>query len=236
MKAIVVTRQGAPVAPNIELRDWPEPGAPKPGWATVRTLATAFNHMDLWVGKGVPGLDLDYPRISGCDACGIVEAVGDGVDPSWIGTRVIANAATRLPESARPGVAHTSIDAPIYELIGEHHHGMLAQAFQVPVDNLAPVADDRDPVEAAAFGLCALTAWSMMITKGDLRPGQDVLVTGIGGGVATSALAIAKWRGCRVCVTSRHHWKLDRALELGADHAILDDGADFSRAVRAWTH
>ena len=70
MRAIVVEKQGWPVSPNVQLRDdWPEPAAPGPGEAVVRTICSAFNHMDLWVGRGVPGLKLDYPRVSGCDAC-----------------------------------------------------------------------------------------------------------------------------------------------------------------------
>lgn len=235
MHAIVVTRQGRPVAPNVAFRsDWPEPEAPRPGWAVVRTLCSAFNHMDLWVGRGVPGLELAYPRVSGCDACGEVEAVGEGVDAKWIGRRVIYNAATRVEHHARPDEPPRSTLAPEYELIGEHHFGAHAAKFAVPVDNLACV-DDCDPVEAAAFGLCALTAYSMMIGKGRLRPGQSVLVTGIGGGVATSALAIALHMGCPVCVTSRHRWKLDKARDFGADHAILDEGQDWSRDVRAWS-
>jgi NADPH:quinone reductase-like Zn-dependent oxidoreductase len=190
--------------------------------------------MDLWVGRGVPGLTLDYPRISGCDACCEVEAVGPGVDEAWLGRRVIVNAAIEIPQQSRPGDPPGSTLAPQYELIGEHHHGMLRERFCAPAANLADVGD-ADPVEAAAFGLCALTAWSMMISKGQLRPGQSVLITGIGGGVATSALAIAKLFGCPACVTSRHQWKLDRAARLGADFGVLDDGSDWSKPVRQWT-
>lgn len=235
MRALVVQKQGHPVAPNIAYRaDWPEIGDPAPGWAVVRTLASAFNHMDLWVGKGVPGLDLTYPRVSGCDACGVVEKVGEGVDPAWVGRRVIVNAATRVPEKHRPTDPPGTTLAPIYELIGEHHNGMHAERFAIPAANMADVGD-ADPVEAAAYGLCALTAYSMVVTKGQLRPGQSVLITGIGGGVATSALAIAKHMGCPVAVTSRHQWKLDRAKELGADLGVLDHGQDWSREVRAWS-
>lgn len=235
MHAIVVTKQGSPVTPNIELRtDFPDPPPPGAGEATLRTLCSAFNHMDLWVAKGVPGLELTYPRVSGCDACATVDAVGPGVDPSWLGRRVVYNAAVPVPEPGHPDDPPASHLAPNYELIGEHRFGAHAELVNVPVANLADVGD-ADPVGAAAFGLCALTAYSMMITKADLRPGQTVLIPGIGGGVATSALKIAKHRACPVCVTSRHEWKLERALELGADHAILDTGQDWSRDVRAWT-
>ncbi|HHN78020.1 MAG TPA: hypothetical protein ENK11_05015 [Phycisphaerales bacterium] len=62
-----------------------------------------------------------------------------------------------------------------------------------------------------------------------------MLITGIGGGVALAALAIAKHLGCHVCVTSRHQWKIDRAMGLGADHGVLDEGKDWSRDVRTWS-
>ncbi|MCC6660282.1 MAG: zinc-binding dehydrogenase [Phycisphaerales bacterium] len=236
MRAVVVTKQGRPVAPNItHVADWPEPGVPGPGQALVRALATALNQMDLWVGRGVPGLDLTYPRVSGCDACGTVEEVGPGVDPAWVGRRVIVNAAVRQPDRSHPDDPPASTLAPAYQLIGEHHNGMLAERFLAPAANLAPVGD-ADAAEAAAFGLCALTAYSMMVTKGNLRPGQAVLITGIGGGVATAALSIAKHLACPVAVTSRHQWKLDRAKSLGADFTILDTGQDWSRDVRGWTN
>jgi len=240
MRAIVCTRQGSPVAPNIRcVEDWPEPPAPAPGFALIRTIATAFNHVDLWVGMGIPGLDLSYPRISGCDACGVVESVGPGVDPAWVSRRVIVNAATPVPDNARPDDPPASTLAPSYVLIGEHSNGMFCEKFAAPVSNLADIGD-ADPIEAAAFGLCTLTAWSATVTKGALKPGQSVLITGIGGGVATAALAIARHFACPTVVTSRHQWKLDRARELGAACTILDKSSggaphDWSKEVRAWS-
>ncbi len=236
MKAVVCTKRGEPVAGNVEFReDWPDAG--EPGWGEVRlrTLASAFNQMDLWVGRGVPGLDLTYPRVSGCDACGVVGAVGEGVDEAWLGRRVVFRASIEQPTRLHPDDPSESTVTPNYELIGEHHHGGHREQFIVPVANIADVGD-ADPIETAAFGLCTLTAWSGMVTKGRLSPGQSVLITGIGGGVATSALAIAKHFGCPVAVTSRHQWKLDRATELGADFAVLDEGQDWSRQVRGWSN
>src|SRR4051812_13624582 len=170
MRAIVLTKQGSPVAPNIRYAtDWPEPPAPAPGQVLIRTLASAFNQMDLWVGRGVPGLTLDYPRISGCDACGTVEGLGAGVDPAWTGRRVIVNAAIEQPTREHPGDPPGSTLAPAYELIGEHTQGMHAEKFLAPAANLADIGD-AEPSAGAAFGLVTLTAWSMMVTKAGLRP------------------------------------------------------------------
>jgi len=235
MNAVVISRQGAPVAPNIAwVSDWPTDPAPPTGSAVIRTLASALNHMDIWVGMGIPGVDLTYPRVSGCDACGEVESVGPGVDAAWVGRRVIYNAAVAQHAHPRPDDPTGATLAPDYHLIGEHTHGAHRERFTVPVDNLAVVHKDTDPTIAAAFGLTFLTAYSMIITKGRLRPGQTVLITGIGGGVATAALSICKWMACPAVVTSRSKDKLDRAAKLGAALTILDQGQDWSKDVRAW--
>jgi NADPH:quinone reductase-like Zn-dependent oxidoreductase len=183
----------------------------------------------------VPGLTLTYPRISGCDACGEVIAVGAGVDASWVGRRVIVNAATVVPNRVSPDDPPGATLAPAYELIGEHSSGMHCEKFLAPAANLADVGT-ADPAKAAAFGLCALTAYSMMVTKAGLHPGASVLITGIGGGVATAAAFIARWMGCRIAVTSRHLSKLERAkAAFGAECLVHDQGQDWSKDVRAWT-
>ncbi|MGD9692114.1 MAG: zinc-binding dehydrogenase [Phycisphaerales bacterium] len=238
MRAVVIEKQGAPVAPNIrcyqDFNDPPEGADPPPAHALLRTEASALNRMDLWVGMGLPGVDRPFPRVTGCDVCAIVEKVAHGSDPAWVGKRVIMNAKYEKPRPDSPDDPPTSTYIPDYELIGEHIHGAHRERFIAPISNLAHVGD-ADPVEAAAFGLVTLTAYSMVVTKGQLRPGQSVLITGIGGGVSTSALAIAKWLACPVCVTSRHQWKLDRAKQLGADWTILDQGQDWSKEARNLT-
>lgn len=235
MNAVVIEQQGAPVAPNIRaVRDFAEPDPPRAGQALIRVEASALNRMDLWVGMGLPGVDRPFPRITGCDMCGVVEQIGEGVDPAWVGRRVIMNAAYPVERGPRPDDPPASTYLPDLELIGEHIHGAHRERFCAPVSNLAPVGD-ADPAQAAAFGLVTLTAYSMMVTKAGLRPGQSVLITGIGGGVSTAALAIAKWMGCPVCVTSRHARKLGEAEKLGADWVVQDRGSDWSKEARAFT-
>jgi NADPH:quinone reductase-like Zn-dependent oxidoreductase len=235
MRAAIISSQG-PVASAVlkVVSDWPEPDAPGPGQCRVRTLCSALNHLDLWVARGVPGLKLSYPRVGGSDACGVVDGVGPGVSPAWVGRRVILNAAVAQPEPTAPGEPPEPLE-PAYEVIGEHTHGTHAELFNAPVANLQAISSDADPAGAAAFGLTHLTAYSMMVGKAKLRPGQWVLVTGIGGGVAGAALAIARAWGCPTVVTSRHQWKLDKAVALGATHGVLDSGEDWSRQVRALT-
>lgn len=234
MKAATIARQGSPVAQNIRVvADWPEP-APARGEVVVKTLASALNHLDLWVGRGLPGLDLAYPRVSGSDGAGVVESVGEGVDPDWVGRRVVLNAAVPVAEhvtaASRPGASDI-------RMIGEHVNGCLAEKFVAPAANLLDIGD-ADPVHAAAFALTHLTAWRMMWSRARIQPGQTVLITGIGGGVALAALGIARHFGCPTIVTSRHQWKLDKARELGATHGVLDpgNGFDFSKPVRSLTN
>jgi NADPH:quinone reductase-like Zn-dependent oxidoreductase len=231
MKAVVISKEGTPVAANVKVvSDWPEP-KPASGEVVVRTEASALNQLDLHVGRGMPGLGLTYPRISGSDGAGIVDTVGAGVNEAWIGKRVLLNAQIPKPDPMLPGV----IPAPDDRImIGEHVHGTLAAKFVAPVANLLEIGD-ADPVQAAAFGLTHLTAWRMLRSRVNVQPGQWVLITGIGGGVALAALHIAKHLCCKTIVTSRHQWKLDRAMDLGADHAVLDTGDDWSKAVRAHT-
>ncbi len=231
MRALVVARQGAPVSPNVEfVDDFPRP-VPRAAEALVRTEASALNHLDLFVGTGIPGLELNYPRIGGSDGCGIIETVGDGVDRSWVGQRVLLNAAKPIVQLPLPG----NVPAPAdITMIGEHENGAHAEYFVAPIANLLEVGD-ADPVQAVGIGLVHLTAWRMLRTRANVQPGQTVLITGIGGGVALAALNIAKHFGCRVIVTSRQQAKIDRAKGLGAHEGVFDSGKDWSREVRALT-
>lgn len=231
MKAIVVQQRGNPVSPNVALvTDRPKP-QPQSGEVLVRTEASALNSLDLWVGRGLPGLETQYPFSSGSDGAGRVEEVGAGVDRAWIGRRILLNAAVIQEAPAHPDRFASGEDI---RMIGEHSPGTMGEFFCAPAKNVLDIGD-TDPIQAAAFGLTHLTAWRMLMSRAQLRAGMTILVTGIGGGVAVALLNIAKHFGCTVIVTSRHQWKLDRARELGAAHGILDDGSDWSKTVRALT-
>ncbi len=231
MRAVIIEKGGTPAAANVRLvDDWPEP-SPRSGYAVIRAEASALNHRDLYVARGLPGRQLSYPVVTGTDGAGVVEAVGDGVDPAWVGRRVVVNGAIPVPYPVSPDVPPA---APDRLMIGEHEPGTLAEKFAAPVSNLLDVGS-IDATHAAAFGLTHLTAWRMLISRANLRPGQTVLITGIGGGVALACLNIAKHFAATTIVTSRHQWKLDKAAELGAGFTVLDGGEDWSRQVRELT-
>ena len=232
MIAASISSEGTPVANNVIVDSNCEDPSPNAGEVIVQTEASALNHLDLWVGIGMPGLGLTYPRISGSDGCGIVTAIGDEVDQAWIGKRVLLNAAVKQPDAT----VHTGPSIPQdIRMIGEHDNGTNAEFFVAPVTNILELGE-CDPIEAAAFGLSHLTAWRMLVSRAQLQEGQTVLITGIGGGVALAALNICKHFHCNIIVTSRHQWKLDRAIELGANDTVLDEGKDWSKEVRALTN
>jgi NADPH2:quinone reductase len=232
MKALVISQHGAPVADLLEvIADHPDPDV-GPGEVLVRTHASALNHLDLWVAHGIPGIETVFPFISGSDGCGVVEEVGYGVDESWVGRRVIVNAAVEVDDTPLPDQPPAT---PEIEMIGEHTNGCHGELFTAPVQNVLDVGD-ADPVAAAAYGLTHLTAWRMLVTRAGVAPGRRVLITGIGGGVALAALGICHYLGCETIVTSRHQHKLDLAMERGATHGVLDTGQDFSKEVRRLTN
>ena len=201
MKAVRIHEDGGPEVLRYE--DAPDPEA-GPGEVLVRLRAASLNHLDVWVRKGLPSVP--KPRILGADGAGVVEAVGSGVEGLGVDDRVVIN----------PGLEH---DGRI-TVVGEHRDGTHAELISLPASAVYPLPDDLGFEEAAAFPLVFETAYRMLVTKARLEPEEWVLVWGIGGGLATAALAIAKALGARVVVTSRSEEKLARATELGADAAV----------------
>lgn len=188
----------------------------------VRVVASALNHMDLWVTRGLPKPPL--PHIPGCDAAGIVDAVGPEVVSVSPGEEVVVNPAVSCRRCAFC-LAGNGPYCRSFQIVGEQRWGSHAESVTVPEANVGPRPPGRSWEEAAAFGLCTLTAWRML-SRARLRAGETVLVVGIGGGVSSAALALARVMGARVFATSREQAKRDRAVALGAEGAF-DSGDDF---------
>jgi NADPH:quinone reductase-like Zn-dependent oxidoreductase len=201
---------------GLELGERPEPEAPD-GWARVTVRAASLNHHDLWSLRGVGLKEEQLPMILGTDAAGIDEDGNDVVvhgvitSPGWMGDETLD---------------------PRRTLLSERHQGALAEQVVVPRRNLVPKPEGLSFEEAACLPTAWLTAYRMLFTRGDVKPGMTVLVQGAGGGVATAAIALGRAAGVRVWATSRSEEKRSRALELGAD-AVFESGARLPERVDA---
>jgi NADPH:quinone reductase-like Zn-dependent oxidoreductase len=217
VRAVRIHEDGGPEV--LVLEEAPDPVA-APGEVLIRLRASALNHLDVWIRKGLPSVP--KPRILGADGAGVVEALGEGVQGFEPGQLVVIN----------PGVE--AGDGSIH-VIGEHGDGTNAELIAVPAANVYPIPDSVSFEEAAAFPLVFETAYRMLVTRAHLQPGEWVFIWGIGGGVATAALAIAKALGARTIVTSSSEDKLARARELGADAAVNHANGDVKAAVKEAT-
>jgi len=219
---------------HLAVRDLPQPAIQRADEVRVRVRMAAFNHLDLLVANGLPGLELQLPHIVGSDAAGVVESVGPAVRGVAPGDRVMINAGL----SCGACEACLGGEEPLcrsFRLLGEHTSGTAAEYVVVPAGNLARIPEGMPWDRAAAFSLATLTAWRMLTTRASLRPAESVLIWGIGGGVAQAALQIAKLIGAYTIVTSGKASKLDAARELGADAVIDHSSSDVVAAVRERT-
>ena len=238
MRAFVLAGHGD--LSRLALADVPEPHVRGPLDVRVRLKASALNHLDLWTVRGLPGLNLAFPHILGGDGAGIVDAVGPDVTRVKPGDAVLFNPGISCYR-CEPCLAGEHSLCVEYRLLGEHLPGTLAEYIVVPEPNVFPIPTPPAPhpplsfAEAAAFSLVTITAWRMLITRARLRPGETVLVWGVGGGVASTALRIAKLAGAFVIVTSSSDAKLERARALGADVTLNHTEVDVAKEVRRLT-
>jgi zinc-binding alcohol dehydrogenase/oxidoreductase len=197
-----------------------------PGDVRVRPVASALNHMDLWLTQGLPRPPL--PHVPGCDVAGVVESVGAGIDHVAPGDEVVVNPAV----SPLDAVVTYGIDSPLgagFHIVGEHRWGGHADLVVVPGRNVVARPPGRTWEECAAYPLATLTAWRML-RRARLTAGESVLIVGIGGGVGAAALALAQRSGATVYATSRDEAKRRRAVAAGAADAF-DSEADWPVTV-----
>jgi NADPH:quinone reductase-like Zn-dependent oxidoreductase len=213
----------------VEICELPTP-EPGPGQVRLRVYATALNHLDLWVRRGIPGVPPAFPHVGGCDIAGTIDALGPGVEGWEVGQRVVVNpqlSCGRCRYCLR-GQDNLCLQ---FAIVGEHTWGGMAEYVLVPAANLEPIPEGFSFEEAAACALVFPTAWRMLLTGARLQPGETVLVLGAGGGVNTAAIQIAKLLGCEVWVTAGSEEKMRRARELGADWVLSYRDPDWSRRV-----
>jgi NADPH:quinone reductase-like Zn-dependent oxidoreductase len=196
-----------------------------PGEAIVQVKAAALNHRDIWIQYG-RYFTKEYPAILGSDGAGIVTAVGEGVDQSWIGQEVVIDPSTDWGDNPH---AHSKD----YKVLGMPQDGAFADYVKVLASKLQRMPEHLSFEEAAALPLAGVTAYRVMFTKCGLKAGEKVLITGAGGGVALFAVQFAVAAGAEVWVTSGSDEKIERAKALGATGGINYKKENWGKELKA---
>ena len=229
MKAIIARRPG-----GIEVLEYADIPLPEPGPAEVRVRirAAGINHLDLWVREGGSGSSL--PIVLGCEGAGVVDAVGDGVVDPTVGDHVVTAPGIGCGACLACQTGRESFCSS-YSMLGYQRDGTYAEAVVLPATCALPKPINLSWEEAGAFPLTALTAWHMIFDRGRLRSGETVLVMAAGSGVGQAAVQIARESGARVLATASSSHKRQKAIELGAHHAIDYTQDDWHREMRHLT-
>lgn len=224
MKAIVLRELGGPDKLILEEMPDPQPGARE---VVVKLKAAALNHRDQWIRHGqYAGIKL--PIILGSDGAGIVHSIGEGVESALLGQEVVINPSLDWG-------ANEAAQGKNFRILGLPDDGTYAEFIKVPAENVVAKPAHLSFEEAAALPLAGLTAYRAVVTRAQVKAGETVLVTGVGGGVATFAVQIAKALGARVFVTSGSDEKIERAKELGAEGGANYKTQDWAKEITALT-
>jgi len=233
VQALTISSHGG--LDRIELRaDIPAPELRRAGDVRIRVLAAALNHLDLFLVAGLPGVQIVPPWILGADAAGVVDQTGADVHGVAAGDYVVVNpgVSDRTCEYCRQGEQPL---CPRFGILGEHFPGTLAQYVIVPAPTVRTIPSSQPRAREAASTLATLTAWRMVVSRARVQAGDNVLIWGIGGGVALAALQICKQIGARVWAVSGSDEKLRRAAEMGAAELLNRNRDDIGRVVREAT-
>jgi NADPH:quinone reductase-like Zn-dependent oxidoreductase len=196
----------------------------KPGEALVKLKASAFNHRDWWIQKGLYA-GLKFPVILGSDGSGIVEKVENPQDSAWLNKAVIINPSLDWGENER-------VQSPKYRILGLPEDGTFAEYVAVPVKNLVEKPDYLSWEEAAALPLAGLTAFRALFTRGEASPNDHILITGVGGGVALFVFQLALALGAKVWVTSGKPDKIQKAIQMGAQGGVNYKEPEWSKNLK----
>jgi NADPH:quinone reductase-like Zn-dependent oxidoreductase len=227
MKAIRLHELEGPESLRYEDVTDPEPGS---GEIVVRLRNAALNRRDVFATQGMyPGVTPDIlPGTPGSDGSGEVAARGDGAEGPEEGAEVVINPALYWGDNPK-------VPGKDYRILGLPDDGTYAQFVKVPADHVFPKPSHLSHEEAAAIPLGALTAYRALFTRGQLQEGETVLVPGIGGGVATFVVQMAKAAGATVFVTSGSDEKIEQAKEFGAEGGVNYNSEDWSKELKNMT-
>lgn len=191
---------------------------PGPGEVVVRVRACGVNHLDLDLRRGTSRFPVALPHVLGMEFSGEVVAVGTGVTTAKVGDRVMASAIPcETCRYCRSGRDNLCPEARHYGVLT---HGAYAGYVKSPARGLLPVPPGLGFEAAAAIQIAFGTAWHMLIVKGGLRAGEEILINGAGSGVGSAGIQVACHAGARVIATGGSDEKLERAKALGAQAVI----------------
>lgn len=189
--------------------------SPSDNEVVVRITAAALNHRDLFLRQHLyPGTTFGVPLLA--DGCGIVTATGTSPSAKkWLNKRVVINPGTGWkddPEGPEDPKGYAILGGTKFNPLGT-----LIESLVIDAAEVEEAPKHLSSVEAAALPLTGLTAWRATVSKsGNCKPGRNILITGIGGGVAIMALLFASAAGANVFVTSGNEEKIEKAKKLGA--------------------
>jgi NADPH:quinone reductase-like Zn-dependent oxidoreductase len=232
MRAVVFFQHGGPEVLQYR-EDMPAP-EPEAGEVLIRVQYAALNRLDDFVRTGWRGLNLDFPHILGSDFSGTVAVLGSGVTGWQIGQKVVANPTLWCGHCAFC-IAGRQNQCAHFAILGEHVPGAYAEYVRVPARNLVTIPEGYSLDQAATMPLVGVTAWHMLVVRGNVRPGETVLIVGSGGGVNSLAIQIAKLAGATVLAVAGNAAKAKNARELGADWTVdREQTPDWGKAI--WAH
>ena len=219
MKAVQIKQHGSfDVLSFTDINDIDCP----PNKVKVKVKFSSINHLDLWIRKGVPGLHIEFPRILGSDASGVVSEVGKDISTYNIGDDVVVQPGVFDPNCkiSKTGNEHLS---PSYGILGETHDGVQAEYIYLDPIHLVQMPSSVSYKEASSMGLTFMTAYEMLIKRSNIKEDDLVLIYGGASGVGSAAIQIAKDIGCRVISTCGTIDKIARVESFGADCVVLHD-------------
>ena len=200
---------------------------PRTNEVTVKVMASALNHRDLWIVRGLYA-GIKPPVILGSDGAGVVDRVGSNVDARLVGSEVIINPSLRFGDNPR-------VQGKEFSILGLPEDGTQAEYVRVPAENIYAKPDFLSFEQAAALPLAGITGYRALFTQGKLESGKVVVISGIGGGVSSLMLSMAVGRGAKVYVTSSSDEKIGAAVADGAIAGVNYHNEDWAKQLQALT-
>ncbi len=232
MKGIQFSSHG--LSSVLEITDMEKP-IPEKDQVLIQIQSSSLNHLDLWIRRGLPGLEIPLPHIPGSDGAGVIVEVGSEVADWNPGDEVVIQPGTFCGDCPQCNSGREDL-CPSYGILGETEAGVQREFICLPVSGIGPKPKTLSWAEAAALPLASLTSWNMLKNRARLQPGEALLVLGAGSGVGSMAVQMGRHLGAKVIATGGTEEKRKLAFSLGADEVLDHHQPGFSKQVKALTN